>query len=114
LPGRVIVFTNQNIYIEGVISRLRQYNKNDKILFIDSKDNNFYPMIEEHNPSLIIIDASETDDDECCLLCGLLELVKNCTIIRLNVQAKDVQVVKSSSHILETAQDLINLISTEC
>jgi len=112
VPNRVIVFSGHTIYMEGVVNRLRQLPHSGEFHFIDAQYGDYIRKVTELQPSVVIIDAAAEGDSQSCLLCDLLNAFSALTIIRLKVQEKDVQVITSSPHALENAQDLIDLTGT--
>jgi hypothetical protein len=107
---RVIVFSSHSIYAEGVVSRLRQHPLGGEIHFIDAQDDDYIQKVVELQPSVVILDAIQGSEIDSCLFCTLLSEFPELTIIRLKVQERDVQVVKSSQCVVESVQDLIDLI----
>lgn len=110
MEKRVIVFSSHSIYAEGVVSRLRQHPFGGEIHFIDAQDNDYIQKVLDLQPLVVILDAIQGNEIDSCLFCTLLSAFPELTIIRLKVQEKDVQVVKSSQCMIESVQDLIDLI----
>ena len=110
MEKRVIVFSSHSIYAEGVVSRLRQHPLGGEIHFIDAQGDDYLQKVLDLQPSVVILDAIQGDEVDNCLFCTLLSACPKLTIIRLKVQERDVQVVKSSQYVVESVQDLIDLI----
>jgi len=108
---RSIVFSSHNIYTEGVVSRLSQHPDSGDIYFIDAGKKNFIAQVVDLDPDIVILDETEDGEAPCCYLCDLLAQLPSVTIIRLKVQNKDVQVISSSTHMLNGVADLIDLIN---
>ena len=109
----VIVISNQNIFAEGVVSRLRQHSLSNEIHFVDWEDSDYIQQVVDLNPSVIMVDSAEDEDPKWCLLSELLNTFPSITIVRLKLQEKDVQVITSSSEVVVSVQDLIELIWRE-
>lgn len=113
MTERVIVLSNQNIFSEGVVSRLRQHALVDEVHFFDSEDDNSIQKVFELAPSVIIVDSSAEGDPKCSLVSELLNFFPSITILRLRLQEKDVQVITSSPKTVMNVQDLIDLVWRE-
>ena len=113
LQKRVIVFSRHSIFMDGVVSRLRQDPQSGVIHFIDANNPDYIQKITDVQASVVILDAVDSEESRCCLLCELLTAFPSITIIRLEVDAKDVQVISSSPYKLDNVQDLIDLIWRE-
>ena len=109
----VIVISNRNIFAEGVVNRLRQQIPVNKIHFVNWEDYDYKQQVIEINPSVIMVDSSDDEDPEWCLLSELLNNFPSITIVRLKLQEEDVQVITSSSEVVTNVQDLIDLIWNE-
>jgi len=80
--------------------------------FVDPQQADYIEQIKEIRPSAVIIDSADTDCTQCCLLCDLLMALANVTIIRIEVQHKDIQIVTSSQHHLAEVKvrDILDII----
>jgi len=76
------------------------------------EDDDYILKVVQTNPSIIVIDSTENENPQCCVLCEILDLLPAINIIRLKVQNKDVQVIRSSPFELGNVQDLIDLITS--
>lgn len=109
-PNRLVILSNHSLFAEGVASRLLQYPERVDVCFVDPQQADYLEKIKENRPSAVIIDAADTHRSQCCLLCDLLMALANVTIIRLEVQHKDIQVVTSSQHPLTEVKDILDII----
>jgi len=109
-PNRLVILSNHSLFAEGVASRLLQYPERVDFRFVDPQQAEYLEQIKEICPSAVIIDAADTEPTQRCLLCDLLKALANVTIIRLEVQQKDIQVVTSSQHPLTEVRDILDII----
>lgn len=109
-PNRLIILSNHSLFAEGVASRLLQYPERVDFRFVDPQQADYIEQIKEIRPSAVIIDSADTDCTQCCLLCDLLMALANVTIIRIEVQHKDIQIVTSSQHHLAEVRDILDII----
>jgi DNA-binding NarL/FixJ family response regulator len=109
-PNRLVILSNHSLFAEGVASRLLQYPERVDVCFVDPQQADYLEKIKENRPTAVIIDAADTHRSQCCLLCDLLMALANVTIIRLEVQHKDIQVVTSSQHPLTEVKDILDII----
>ena len=110
MPIRLIILSNHSLFAEGVASRLRQYPERVDVRFVDPQQADYLEQIKEIRPSAVIVDAADTDSTQCCLLCDLLIALVNVTVIRLEIQHQDIQIVTSSQHPLTEAKDIIDIV----
>ncbi len=110
MPNRLIILSNHSLFAEGVASRLRQYPERVDVRFVDPQQADYLEQIKEIRPSAVIVDAADTDRTQCCLLCDLLMALVNVTLIRLEVQHKDIQIVTSSQYPLTEVRDILDII----
>ena len=110
MPNRLIILSDHSLFAEGVASRLRQYPERVEIHFVDPQQADYLDQIKENRPCAVIIDAADADRSQCCLLCDLLMALTNVTIIRLEVQHKDIQIVTSSQHHLAEVVDILDIV----
>ena len=110
IPNRLIILSNHSLFAEGVASRLLQYPERVDFRFVDSQQADYLEQIKEIQPYAVIIDAADADSTQCCLLCALLMALVNITLIRLEVQHKDIQIVTSSQHPLVEVRDILDIV----
>ncbi len=96
--------------MEGVVSRLGQHQQNDEVHFIDPLDEKYIEEVVELKPTIVVVDSEQCKGDKLCILCDLLSAFSDITILRLKAQEKDVQVITSSSFVVENVQGLIDLL----
>jgi hypothetical protein len=110
VKSRTIVFLSRSIFVEGVVSRLRQHPQNDAVYFIDPDCSDYIDQVAGILPSVVVIDADQGNQTQWCVLCDLLHAFPEIIILRLKAQEKDVQVITSSSYVVDNVQDLIDLL----
>ena len=110
MPSRLVILSNRSLFTEGVASRLRQYPERVDVRFVDPQQADYLEQIKAIRPAAIIIDAADSDSTQCCLLCDLLKALANVTIIRIEIQHKDIQIVKSSLYPLAEVKDIIDIV----
>ena len=110
MSNRIVILSNHSIFAEGIASRLRQYPQRADVHFIDPQQPDYLSEIMALRPSAVIINAADTETSQCCLLCDLLTHLTSITIIRLQVQEKDLQVVTSTQHRFNEVRDILDII----
>ena len=110
--ARNIVFLSRSIFVEGVVSRLRQQPLYDSVHFIDPGSSNFLAEISELNPQVVVINADLGKESPFCHLCELLSEFPQVTILRLKAQERDVQVIHSSQNYVKDVHDLRDLLGS--
>jgi len=107
---RVVILSSHSLFAEGVASRLREYPQRVDVRFVDPQQPDYVEQITAIHPAAIVIDAADTNNSQYCLLCDLLMSFSNVTIIRLEAQQKDIQIVTSVLHPLNEVRDLIEIV----
>ena len=110
MPKRLVILSNHTLFAEGIASRLRQYPERVETHFVNPQQADYLAQIKQICPSAVIIDAADTDSTQCCLLCDLLMALVNVTLIRIEVQSKDIQLISSSQHPLAEVRDIIDIV----
>ena len=109
-PTRLVILSNHSLFAEGVASRLLQYPERVDFRFVDPQQADYLEQIQKIRPSAVILDAADTDSNQCCTICDLLMALVNVTIIRLEAQSKDIQIVTSSQYPLNEVRDIIDIV----
>ena len=110
MSSQVAVFSGQSLFVEGVISRLREHPKRFEVHHIDPEASNYIDRINQLQPAAVLLDAADEDKNQCCFLCELLLTFPWLTIIRLEANQRDVQVIRSSKHQFKGVSELIDVL----
>jgi DNA-binding NarL/FixJ family response regulator len=110
VQARIVILSGHSLFTEGVASRLRQYPQRVDVLFFDPQHPDYIDRIQKIRPAAVILDAADTDNSQCCLLCDLLIALPNLMIVRLEAQKPDIQIVKSSHYHIDEVRDIIDII----
>lgn len=110
MSKRIIILSGHSLLAEGIASRLRQYPQRADVRFVDPQQLDYVEQIAALQPSAIIIDAADTDTTQSCVLCDLLLTLENVTILRLEVQQKDIRVITSVQQQFDEVRDILDII----
>ena len=83
MKPRTIVFLSRSIYVEGVVSRLKQHSTNIEFHFIDPLREEYIERVVELHPTFVVINSEQGSGDQMCALCDLLQAFPEITILRL-------------------------------
>ncbi len=110
---QVVILSDHSLFAQGVASRFEQLPERVALHFVHPRDEDCFEQIAAIGPDVVILNASETDMKERCILCDLLSAFPSIRIIRLAVDQDPVQVITSQqSHITEV-RDLLDLLEEE-
>lgn len=109
MPNRLVILSNHSLFSEGVASRLRQYPERVDVRFVDPQHADYIEKIAVIQPSAVIMDAADTDTTQCCVLCDLLSALENVTIVRLDVQRRDIRVITSMQQQFDEVRDILDI-----
>ena len=110
MPKRLTILSNHSLFSEGVASRLRQYPDRVDLFFVNPQQADYLEQIKEICPSAVIVDAADNDSTRCRTLCELLMALEDVTIIRLDVQHNDIQILFSYQQPLNEVRDIIDIV----
>jgi hypothetical protein len=113
MPQRVVILSKYSLFSEGVASRFQQYPERVEIYFIDPQNQDYLERISAIQPSAVILNTSEVDSENRCLLCSLLATFPEIMIIRLAVEQDLVQVITSQQNRMDEIRDLLDLLGDE-
>ena len=110
MPNQIVILSGHSLFTEGVASRLRQYPERVDVRFVDPQQPDYIEEIAGIHPSAVIIDAADTETDCCCILCDLLATLEDVTVVRLDVQQKDIQLITSVRQQFNEVRDIVDII----
>ncbi len=110
--SRVAILSSQTLFTEGVVARLRQQLDAQALIVVDAQREDALAQVIAAHPAAVIVDASDPTAEHVCELGRLLEALPMVTVVRLNPQHDQVQVVTSAQRTMSQVQDLIDVIKT--
>ncbi len=109
---KVVIISDHSIFAEGVARRFEEFPERVEMHFINPRNENSFDQILAIQPEAIILNSSEAEMKEKCLLCELLSGFPSIRIIRLAVDQTPVQVITSEQNFLNEVRDLLDLINS--
>ncbi len=110
MQKRVVILAGHSLFAEGVASRLRKYIDRFNLKVLDINEEDVLSKIVSLKPATVILDAMNAETSENLPLSKLLKALPEVTIIRLDPQQTQVQVVTSEERMLDEVKDLIDVI----
>lgn len=107
---RVVILSSHSLFAEGVASRLRENPQRLEVHFVDPQQPDYIEQIHTIQPAAILIAAADPISSPCSSLCKLLMSFFNVTIICLQAQNKEIQIIKSVQHDLNELKDLVAIV----
>jgi hypothetical protein len=108
--SNVVILSKQTLFAEGVASRLGQFPQRVEFQFVDPQDPDYLEAITAVHPTAVILDATEAESKDHCVLCDLLLTFPFIKVIRLAPQKDHIQVVSSVQQQLSEVRDLLDVI----
>ena len=108
---RIVIMSNHSLFADGIASRLQQYPQQVDVMFVDPHQPDYLDQIKQLEPTAVVVDAADVCQDQCCVICDLLQSKLNVTIIRLEVQRKDIQIITSEQRSIEEVKDILPIIA---
>lgn len=91
----VVILSSGTVFVEGIASRLRQQFKAGNVQTIDSRQANVLQQVVAAQPAIVIAEATDLHMDQACPLDNLLAAFPKLTVVRLDPQHEQMQVVTS-------------------
>jgi len=110
MSSQIVILLGHSIFTEGVASRLRQYPERVDVRFVDPQQPDYIEKISGIRPTTVIMDAADIETTRCCILCELLAALQNITVVRLDVQQKDIQLITSVQQQFNEVRDIVDII----
>jgi hypothetical protein len=90
-----VILSSGSVFVEGIASRLRQQLKSNTVCTVDSRQADALEQVVAAQPAIIIAEATDTYMEQVCPLNSLLAALPQLTVIRLDLQQEQMQVVTS-------------------
>jgi hypothetical protein len=110
LRTRVVILSGHSLFAEGVASRLSMHEDRLDLNIVDIEEEDILSKIISLRPATIILDALSDEIRENIRLSKLIRALPELTVIQLDPQKSEVQVVTSKGHMLDEIKDLIEVI----
>jgi hypothetical protein len=107
---RVVILSGHSLFAEGVASRLITHLDRLDLQVIDIYEEDVLSKVVSLNPTTVILDAMDAETSNLIPLSKLLKSLPEVTVIRLDPQQTQIQVVTSKEHMLGEVKDLIDVI----
>lgn len=112
MTKKVVIVSDHSLFAEGVASRFEEFPERVELHFVNPKDEDSIEQIAAIQPVAVILNSSEANVKEKCLLCDLLSDFPSVRIIRLAVDQAPVQVITSEQSQLNEVRDLLDLFNS--
>jgi DNA-binding NarL/FixJ family response regulator len=106
----VVILSGHSLFAEGVASRLKKHLDRLDLQVVDIDAQDVISKIVGLNPATVILDATDAESNSVVPLSELLKALPGVSIICLDPQQSQVQVVTSEERILGEVKDLIEVI----
>lgn len=107
---RVVILSGHSLFAEGVASRLKTHLDRLDLQVVDINEQDVLSKVVSLEPATVIVDAMDTEASDVIPLSKLLKALPEVTVIHLDPQQSQVQVVTSKERMLGEVKDLIELI----
>jgi len=107
---RVVILSGHSLFSEGVASRLKKHLDRLDLQVVDINEEDVLSKVVSLKPATVILETMDTETSNAIPLSKLLKSLPEVTVIRLNSQQSQVQVVTSTERMLGEVKDLIEVI----
>jgi DNA-binding NarL/FixJ family response regulator len=109
-PPRIVVLSTQTLFAEGLVANLRQTLGQPGLQTLDPQRPEVLQQLVAYQPHFVLLDATAPGLNDHCLLDSLLKALPALTIIRLDPQQGQLQVVTSQQRTITRMSDMVAVI----
>lgn len=107
---QVVILSTRSLFVEGVASRLRQHLPEQAMQVVDARRQDALAQVVAAHPASVIVDAADPEATHHCSLSDLFNAMPLLTVIRLDPQHEQIQVVTSQKRQVDRVHDLVTVI----
>jgi hypothetical protein len=107
---RVVILSGHSLFAEGVASRLKKHLDRVDLQVVDINEEDVLSKVVKLKPATVILESMDAETSNGIPLSKLLKALPGVTVIRLDPQQSQVQVVTSTERMLGEVKDLIEVI----
>jgi hypothetical protein len=108
----VAVLTNQSLLMQGIISRLQASALALNIQIVETKPEEVLEKWIALQPDVVIIESKELSDPLFFPLNMLFTSLPSLVVMEVNIQASNIQVIRSSQFTASGVADLLGLLQS--
>ena len=105
-----MILSGRSLFAEGIARRLRQYLQPVALEILDPRQADILARIRSAQPSVVILDATDSEVTHLCPLSSLLLSVPELKIICLDPQRDQLQIVTGEKRNAMKVRDLADVI----
>ncbi len=110
MVSKIVILTNHSLLADGLISRLREYLDSLELQVFDADQVDVLTQIIAFQPSVVILEESEAQQLETCLLKHMLSILPNLMVIYLRLGQQDIQVIESEQYPAKEVKEVVDII----
>lgn len=107
---QVVILSGRSLFAEGVASRLKKHLDRLDLQVIDINEDDVISKIVSLKPATVILESMDAETSNAIPLSKLFKALPEVTVIRLDPQQSQVQVVTSEERMFSEVKDLIEVI----
>ena len=109
-PMSIVILSARSLFADGIASNLRQAEHDLDLNVIDPRQPGAIERIIDAQPSVVIMDGTDSELAEFCPLGRLVACLPTVKVIWLDPQQELVQLVTSEQRVAAHVSDLIEMI----
>jgi len=106
----VAILSSHLLFAEGIVNRLRQYLHDVEFAIVDPRRPDMMARIAALCPTVVLLDVTDPAAAQLCSLSHLLLTFPGITVIRLDQQNEQIQVLTSEHRPAVRIRDLVEVI----
>jgi hypothetical protein len=107
----VVVLSSHSIFVDGVAARLKKQLDDESLAIIEMAQEDALAQVVALQPAVVILDAVDAAVNHLCSIGSLLTSLPVLTLIRLDPEQNQIQVVTSEQRSLTQLQELVQVIT---
>lgn len=110
MQTNIVILSGHSLFAEGIARRLRQYLQLVDLQILDPRRADVMTQISAVRPSILILDVTDSKVAQHCPLGRLLFSFPEITVICLDPQQNQIQVVTGEKRKVDEVRDLAEVI----
>jgi hypothetical protein len=110
--SKVVVLTGHSLLAQGIISNLRKSSFSLEVESLDIERADLVNTLVLLNPEIVIMEASQWQNDGNCSLNRLFEVLPNLIVLEVNLNNSSIQLIRSDLYDVGGFAGLLNVLGS--
>lgn len=107
---KVVVLTDYSLLAQGIASRLRQSSRSLDVIVLDFRQADVLNEVVRLQPQVVIYGSRDVEQSDRCPLGSLFNALPYLTVIELNLDSSNVQLIRGGQYNATDCTDLVSML----